>query len=394
MIDVSLACKVPDTCTERVEIIPPSVELRFVAEAMGIHVGGTSAKTGVQDLPNRIHLRSGCGTESVQHTETCFRVGQRMERAGGGHSDRLEKGARQNPSRDCHRHDEEERCSRPTRRCVVQNVAEKHNQGKTEQRGFDEHLFAQRSSPRTTKPRENEILKIEKDEVKWSGSITFLGAVLEFGGHDAKALQYRNGQATTKIAISDLLEMASSGQEDDCLQDCDRILADWVGGNVALDESSSVQVEVLCSTHSGSGEGNPTSTRKRHGSLLEISSSRRTQTVGKIQCRLGARAPLAGAQTASTHCKVASSTIPKIAIKTKPLAWWAFRKEKWTDKHSGLHPKRFECWRWETQFENWCGIAKLVSEKSSLCKVGWMGKAANRNSWKEDERSFANSTQP
>ena len=200
----------------------------------------------------------------------------------------------------------------------------------------------------STEPRKNEVLKIGKDEVKWSGSIAFLGTVLEFGGHDAKALQNRTGQETKKdrnVGPSDLLEMASSGQEDDCLQDCDRILTDWVGGNVALDESSSVNAEVLGSTHSGSGEGIPTSNRKRHGSLLEISSSRRTQTVGKIQCQLGVRAPLAGAQTASTHCKVASSTIPKIAIKTKPLAWWRFHQEKWTDKHSGLHPKTFECWR-------------------------------------------------
>ena len=118
-----------------------------------------------------------------------------------------------------------------------------------------------------------------------------------------RLLQYRTGQATTKIAISDFLEMASSGQEDECLQDCDRILADLVGGNVAHDESSSVNAEVLGSNHSGSGEGNPTSSRKRHGHLLEKSSSRRTQTVGKIQCRLGVRALLAGAQTASTHCK-------------------------------------------------------------------------------------------
>ena len=34
-----------DTSTERVEIIPPSVELSFGAEAMGIHEDGTSAKT-------------------------------------------------------------------------------------------------------------------------------------------------------------------------------------------------------------------------------------------------------------------------------------------------------------------------------------------------------------
>ena len=37
--------------------------------------------------------------------------------------------------------------------------------------------------------------------------------------------------------------------------------------------------------------------------------------------------------------------------------------------------------------------AKLVSEKSSPCEVAGWEKAANGCSWKEDERSFANSTQ-
>ena len=65
----------------------------------------------------------------------------------------------------------------------------------------------------SAEPRENEVLKVGKDEIKWSGSIAFMGRVLEFGGRDAKALQYRTGQATTKIAISEFLEMASSGHK-------------------------------------------------------------------------------------------------------------------------------------------------------------------------------------
>ena len=49
----------------------------------------------------------------------------------------------------------------------------------------------------STEPQENGVLKIGKDEVKWSSNITFAGTV-EFGGQDAKALQYRTGQATKK----------------------------------------------------------------------------------------------------------------------------------------------------------------------------------------------------
>ena len=63
------------------------------------------------------------------------------------------------------------------------------------------------------------------------------------------------------MGFSDLLEVASSDQEDGSAQDGDRILADLFGGNLEQDESSSVQADVLGSTHSGSGKGNPTSTR-------------------------------------------------------------------------------------------------------------------------------------
>ena len=71
---------------------------------------------------------------------------------------------------------------------------------------------------------------------------------------------------------SDLFEVASSDQEDESVEDGDRILADLAGGNITQEEHSSVQADVLGSTHSGPGEGNPTSTRWRRGHLQEISS--------------------------------------------------------------------------------------------------------------------------
>ena len=38
------------------------------------------------------------------------------------------------------------------------------------------------------------------------------------------------------------------------------------------------------------------------------------------------------------------------------------------------------------------GWQKLVSENSTPCEVGWVEKAANRNSWNEEGINFANST--
>ena len=60
--------------------------------------------------PSKPHSSERLMRHSV-HCETCCRAGQRMERTRGGHPDRPEKGVRQNASRDCHTHDEEERSS-------------------------------------------------------------------------------------------------------------------------------------------------------------------------------------------------------------------------------------------------------------------------------------------
>ena len=114
-----------------------------------------------------------------------------------------------------------------------------------------------------------------------------------------------------------------------------RSVADMVGVNVALDESSSVNAEVLGSTHSCQGDGNPTSTCRRHGYLRRyLSSWRRTH-------RLQVRRP--GGHIASLQ----KFNHPKIAMTTEPLAWWRFNQEKWS-----LDPESFECRRWVRQLEN------------------------------------------
>ena len=185
----------------------------------------------------------------------------------------------------------------------------------------------------STEPRDNEALKFGSDEIKWRSSTTFVGTVLEFGGHDAKALQYRTGQATP----SDLLEVASVGQEDESLQDSDRIFADLVGRNVAPHESSNFQADALASITAARVKGDPTRSEKatfwrylhREGHRLLEKFDADPVREHRLQVhRLGGHI-----------ARTASSTIPKIGMTTKPLAWCLFHQEKWTDKHSGLHPE-------------------------------------------------------
>ena len=36
---------------------------------------------------------------------------------------------------------------------------------------------------------------------------------------------------------------------------------------------------------------------------------------------------------------MANSAVPKVAMLTRPLAWWPYHQGNWTNKHSGMHPK-------------------------------------------------------
>ena len=81
--------------------------------------------------------------------------------------------------------------------------------------------------------------------------------------------------------------------------------------------------------------------------------------------------------------------IPKRAFLTRPLAWWRFEQDRWTDRHSGLHPQRFNCWRWEAHFEDWYGRALITSRDASPLDVGWLRRAQDRDDWKGGDDVFA-----
>ena len=86
--------------------------------------------------------------------------------------------------------------------------------------------------------------------------------------------------------------------------------------------------------------------------------------------------------------RMSDDKIPKQALMTRPLAWWRFQQDGWTDRHSGLHPKRFNCWRWEAHFEEHYGAAMLSDADASPISVGWIHRAQERDRWKQGEACF------
>ena len=86
------ACVIPKTPAPKTLKTNRSVSsLASVRKPWEYTWNGTPAEIGVQDLPNRIHWRSECGTGSVR-TEIYCGAGQRKERTRGGNSDRPQNG--------------------------------------------------------------------------------------------------------------------------------------------------------------------------------------------------------------------------------------------------------------------------------------------------------------
>ena len=57
---------------------------------------------------------------------------------------------------------------------------------------------------------------------------------------------------------------------------------------------------------------------------------------------------------ASHLARLQPGSLPFAVLSLRDLAWWRRQQKdfaKLKDKWHGLHPQRFNCWRWETVFE-------------------------------------------
>jgi hypothetical protein len=236
-----------------------------------------------------------------------------------------------------------------------------------------------------------EELVVQGVMIPWSSSITFVGAVLEFGGHDARALQYRIGQAmkqfTTwapllqskwlpladrfkayKAALCTSVTWLSStwhltvAQENHLRSWAARLAARVVGITRCPDEEMGQFWRRL---H-----------REGHKLLIRFDADPVRMYRTQVH-RLGGHL-----------ARMSEDKIPKQALLTRPLSWWRFQQTGWTDRHSGLHPRRFNCWRWEAHFEEYYGAATLLNADGSPLSVGWLHRAQDRDIWKQSEATF------
>ena len=86
------------------------------------------------------------------------------------------------------------------------------------------------------------------------------------------------------------------------------------------------------------------------------------------------------------HLARSTSSPMKLALRTRCLAWWRFEQSNHTNRRTGVHPKRFKTWRWESQLVQHYGES---SSRDVFDNVGWMLAAQDRNAWKSAGAVFA-----
>ena len=236
-----------------------------------------------------------------------------------------------------------------------------------------------------------EDLVVQGAVIPWSASITFVGAVLELGAHDALALQYRLGQAMNRFTTwAPLLQCK-------WLPLADRFKAfkaalctsvTWLSSTWHLTVAQESHLRSWAARLAARVVGIKRYPDEEMGQFW-----RRLHREGhKLLLRFNAdpvRLYRTQVHRFGGHlARMSDDKIPKQALLTRPLAWWRFQQDGWTDRHSGLHPRRFNCWRWEAHFEEHYGAAMLSDADSSAISVGWLHRAQDRDGWKQGEAAF------
>ena len=191
--------------------------------------------------------------------------------------------------------------------------------------------------------------------MKWVKSLTFVGAVINFNGNDGEAILHRLAQAAKSL-----------GAWRQCLRSL----------RVALKKRLNLLIStVFASALWLSETWLPTKQQREHlsswgarmaSSIAGCSSCMATLNVAQFWRTLHRRGhkiladmgtTLDGRRLSRLHSfagHLARSTVPDLSLllRTRCLSWW----------RSGLHPKRFKCWRWESQITAFYGQPHLPDD--------------------------------
>ena len=237
-------------------------------------------------------------------------------------------------------------------------------------------------------PEKQGTLNVCGFNLKWVKSLTFVGAVINFNGNDGEAIMHRLAQAAKSLAA-------------------------WREYLRSPRAALKKRLKLLFSTVFAfalwmSETWLPTKQQREHllswgarmaSSVAGYSSSFATLSAAQFWRALHRRGhtllanmgnTLDGLRLTRVHTfagHLARSSVPDLSLllRTRCLSWWRREQARYRSKFGGLHPKRFKCWRWESQITAFYGEPHLPDDGTD---VGWMALAKDKTFWKENLGNF------
>ena len=230
-------------------------------------------------------------------------------------------------------------------------------------------------------PEKQGILTVGGFELKWVKSLTFVGTVINFSGNRlaqaAKSLgAWRQIQRSPRVALKKRLKLLISTVFASALW----LSETWL--------PTKQQREHLTSWGS-----------RMASSIAGFSSRLAAMNVAQFWRALHRRGhrllagmctTLDGRRLSRLHSfarHLARSSVPDLSLlhRTRCLFWWRREQARYHSKYDGLHPKRFKCWRWESQITAFYGEPHLPDDGSD---TGWTAMATDKTFWKDDQGNF------
>ena len=232
-------------------------------------------------------------------------------------------------------------------------------------------------------PRPCDTLEVDGHSVVWERNLTYVGTVIDMSGTSGPAMQLRMATATRKLE-----------------QWRPILMAPWL----ALRRRAELTATVLWSSVLWCAQ-TWTTTKTQRANLDAWASRAFSRVIGlskhpleevghwwRRMHRVGRTALLSHGPALSTLCQRAAfrwaghvarmepSQWLASAVRCRSLQWWRFHQARHTCKWTGLHPKRFKAWRWESQCSAMFGDG---SAETPAENTGWLATAQDRAKWKE-----------
>ena len=201
-------------------------------------------------------------------------------------------------------------------------------------------------------PEKQGFLTVSGFNLKWVKSLTFVGTIMNFSGNDGEAIVHRLTQAAKSLAtLRQFLRSPRAALK----KRLNLLISTIFASALWLSETwlpTKRQREHLTSW--GARMASNIAGFSQHLAGLNVAQfwralHRRGHTLLASMGNTLDERRLTRLHSLAGH--LARSTVQdfSLLLRTRCLSWWRREQTRYRSKFDGIHPKRFKCWRWESQ---------------------------------------------